>query len=415
MNSSLCTIKSQLAPQADGMLSVLAGFSPRVPFDGTARSLGSSGRTTPRGSTPRGRSTWDADLATLDFDPKLATKIMAKRKQAQARSGLFKTGLDIATAGMQVDMKRMAKEREREADKAYHQEVQARAALFDAVDDAVQNRRRQMQKDCVEFSLASLRKESRREYALSDPDQLKRDFPARREGHEVPFSSMQKFEGELATDPEEIKERRKQMSSWLSAQVQVKQDRAERAAEIDRRVDEAYMQSNYLRIACEEAVVQELNEETLETARENRALASARSARRKAAQEKDNTATLEHCANVVEFNLMRERHDFDIGLTGRKRDYKRCSHEEEQGMWDTNAALVQMHADEKKAMAHVDDEYVKIGAAVDQLGEAVEERLADIHLKQRLTLDVDNKRLAKEQRERALKEKAEYHSFACSC
>lgn len=289
-----------------------------------------------------------------------------------------------------------------------------KAALFDAVDIAVQDHRRQKHKDCVEFSLVNLRKEYRREWSLSDPDQLKRDFPARREGHAVAFSSMQKFEGELAGEPEEIKERKKETAIWLLEQMQGKRGRAEVADEMERRDDEAYKQSNYLRDACEVAATQERKEETFQTARENQELAVARSARRQAAQARDNAATLEHCANLSEYNLMRERHDFDIGSTGRKRDYKRCSYEEEQGMWNTNAGLVQMHADERKALGHIDDEYVKIGMAVDMIGQATEEKIADIQVKQRLCIDAENKRLAKEQRDKAFKEKVEYRSFACS-
>lgn len=404
-----------MAPKADVMLSVLAGFSPRVPLDGTFGSLGSSARTTPREQrtmTPRSRGALDPDLAPLDFDPKYATKIMERRKRAKERDrSLKRAGHDITTLGVQVDAKRMVNDIERDADKIYCQEMQMKAKLFDLVDETVQDRRRQMQKDCIDFSLTNLRKEQRREWSLSDPQQLRKDFPARREGYDVPFSSMQKFEGELAACPEEIKQRKKQMSLWLRSQCQEKQERAAALDEQDKLRDKAYAQSNYLREACELADVQERKEETLLTARENEKLVIDRKARRQAAREKDNAATLAHCANVADFNLMRERHDFDIGSTGRRRDYKRCSYEEEQEMWDTNAALVQKHADEKKALSHVDDLYVEIGMAVDMIGQATEEKMADMNMKRRIQLDSDNIRLAKEQREKALKEKSQYHSF----
>jgi len=267
----------------------------------------------------------------------------------------------------------------------------------------------------VNYSLQHLRKDQRREFHLSDPQQLKTDRPGRIEGSAQGMSSMQKFEGESmmgGRTPEAMREYRQQQVRYLMAQMADKKLKADAEKETDRRHDEALSNANELRCSCEAAEMQERKAEMLETRRINEGIASARSARRSAAQAKEASATQEHMVNEVERNLMRERHDYTIGLNGKKRDYKRCSYEEEVASWDVNRALVQAKLNRKQSETNADVGFCKIGSAVCILEAASDEAFEVQSIRRRQEFDAANRVLAQEQKERGAKEKSEYTSFA---
>merc|ERR1711972_1264644 len=100
------------------------------------------------------------------------------------------------------------------------------------------------------------------------------------------------------------------------------------------------------------------------------------------------------------------------GTNGKKRDYKRSTYEQEQEMWDTNAQIMRAKMEDKRAQRHVDEGYKKIDETVDALGKLVEDGFAKQNIQRRQQFDAANVKLAQEQRERALKEKAAYCSYA---
>lgn len=391
------------------MLSCLCGFSPRVP----PSALPSPGRSLPFAS-PRGL---DADLGHLDHDPKLAAKIMQKRQKEAERSNnrltprMQRIGLDIAALNRQVADKRVAEHIDDWKDKQILDDMRLKGDLIKQAEETIQADRRQQQMECVNFSLQSLRKDQRREYHLSDPQQLKFDTPARVEGTTPALSSMQRFEGELGVSPEVKKEKRDQQVRWLMSQMAEKKLRDQLEKDQDRRHDEALLKANELRAACTLAGLQEAKAEVMENAKANEQIASARSARIQSAREKEISARKDHAMNVTEHNTMREKHDYSIGLNGKKRDYKRCSYEEEIAAWELNKALAQAKRNRARNEVDTDGQYRRIGGAMERIGNLNEALWMKKNIELRQKYDAANKILAQEKQEKDSKDKEIYHSY----
>lgn len=360
----------------------------------------------------------DADLAHLSYDPDLAAKIMRRRQRERDRSSNLLTprirqaGLDISALDAQVRAKRAAAEAQRGQDEQYQLAMMLKGKIVGTAESLLHAEATAKQKECVEFSLASLKKEQRREFHLSDPRALRKELPPFADGSPPSISSMQKFEGEDPASPDKMREKRQAQASWLLAQMAEKKLRDQAEKDMDRRDDAALIEANNLRHACEAAEMQEMRQDLLDTARENQQMASARSAKNQAVREKETASTLEHIKNESEHNLMRERHDYSIGLNGKKRDYKRSSEEEEKRAWDFNRALVQSKIDQRRAQSNADEGYRKVGLAVDAIGKTAEEEYWKGKVRQRQKLDDANKALALEQKEQAAQEKEIYKCFA---
>jgi len=416
----LTSFASPRVPQASGMLSCLGGFSPRIP---TSAILGGCVSTLPSPgpsyafSSPRGI---DDDLLHLEHDPKLAAKIMRKRQQEADRCGsrltprMQRIGLDIAALNVQVAEKKVQGEDMQRLDQQQLGDMRFKGELVKQAEALVQADRRQQQTDCVNFSLQHLKKEQRREWYLSDPQQLKTDRPARIEGFTPALSSMQKFAGEQGSCPNMQKEKRQEQVSWLMAQMAEKKLREEVDKDRDRDQDAALLRANDHRIICELADMQEHRAEVLETAKANEQIAICKSARQKSWRERELSGKKEHMARTVEHNLMREKHDFTIGLNGKRRDYKRCSYEEEVQAWETNRGLVQAKRDRERGEADTDSEYRQIGIAMRKVGDLNEAVWHQTNMHRRQAYDTANVLLAQEKKDKESKEKEEYPSFAAS-
>lgn len=427
--AALCSMAASPAvPQAHGMLSCLGGFSPRVPSVGVQPSPGRG--TLPSNAYPSpGAASLscftsprqiESDLAHIDYDPKLISTIQRKREQEMQRCTnrltprMQKIGLDIAALNKQVAEKQSRTEASKGEDAMYLEAMKVKGDLVRQAEEIVQNDRRAQQKECVDFSLQNLRTEQRREFYLNDPNMLKKETPARVPGIVPPMSSMQKFQGELDLDPQKKKERRQNTCDWLAAQVAEKKLKAELEKDLDRQHDEALSRADQYRSICEAAVHQDRHQEVLETARENIAMASARSNRQLSARDRLLAAKTEHMKNVMEHNLIREKHDYSIGLTGRKRDYKRSSYEEECKAWEVNKNLAQAKRDRARHSVDNDGFYSQIGMTFEYLGNLNEAQWMKERLDRRQQIDETNKILAQERREVDRKEKLEYTAFAPS-
>lgn len=408
---ALSSMASPSAPQADGMLACLGGFSPRMPLSAM--------------STPRPSPQWSQTLTGVDYDlehlahnPDLTAKIMKKRQQERDRNSnrltprMQRIGLDIAALDAQVARKKAVAGVQKAVDDRYMAGMELKHKLIGQVEVEKQRSARQEQCDCVKYSLDNLAQHQRREWDLSDPMQLKREKPARMEGSTPPISSMQMFEGEFGVSPQVRREKRNNQVEWLMAQMAEKKLREEAEKAVEQADHVSAQEANVLRLECERAALQEQQAEVLETARVNQEMTSARSARRETARLKEIDAVETHQAQEMEHNLMRERHDYTIGANGKKRDYKRCSYEEEKEAWSTNLALVQAKAERKKAEVEDAKYYNKLSHYSDVLGVEYESAWHRMNSHRRRQFDDANKALAQEKKDRDAREKEEYKSFA---
>jgi hypothetical protein len=350
----------------------------------------------------------------MTHDPKLVSKIMAKREQEKSRNTMRRAGLDIAACDQMKSMKRAASEAALREDKEHGWQLQTQGRIGDAVAAILEDKARKTHRECVEYSLANLRKENRREWYLSDPNQLKNDVPSRRDGYEVPLCSFQKFEGETMGNPEIIKEKNQAQSAWLASQVAEKKARHENLRFLEKVDDEALLNANSLRHVVEAAKQEDYKEDLKEIVKENQELALAKKAREDAWRLQNQQANDAHCAYSNERNLARERHDFEVGADGKRRDCKRSTYEEEQDVWDYNAAQLVGKRAEKQAAAQIDVHHAQIDGHLDMVTKALDDEKARRIRARREEIELFNKAIAQEKRQRDATEKAGYGSFTLS-
>jgi hypothetical protein len=342
---------------------------------------------------------------------------MAKREQEQlrnSRKGFRMAGLDIAHCDTMKTMKRAASEASLREDKEHGRLLQTEERVANAVAAILEDKTRKTHRECVEYSLANLRKENRREYYLSDPNQLKNDLPIRREGYKVPMCSFQEFEGESGEAPEAIKKKYQEHSAWINSQMAEKKARHENARDLDRFDDEALLYANHLRHACEAAKQEEYTEELKDIVRTNQQLALEKRAREDAWRVKNQKANDEHSATTVVHNLARERHDFEIGADGKRRDCKRQTIEEEQDCWDYNALQMVGKVAEKRAEAKFHADHAQIDNHLDMVTKALDDEKARRIRARREEIEAFNRGLVQQKKQRDATEKAGYGQFSLS-
>jgi len=149
-------------------------------------------------------------------------------------------GLDVQTLNEQVDQKRADK-----ADNDFEESEWAEQSKFvvrhmDALEVEQDRVRRELEAEARSFSLQNLSKEQRREYALSDPDGLKKSELTRTGDHDerLGIASVQIMSGEDLLQRERQKQQHKQQRSWIEQQIYEKQcQKAEEAREEAEYVD----------------------------------------------------------------------------------------------------------------------------------------------------------------------------------
>jgi hypothetical protein len=325
--------------------------------------------------------------------------------------GIRAAGLDIAHCAQMTTMKRAASEAALREDREHGMLLQTQERISTAVAAILEDKKRATHRECVEYSLANLRKEDRREYHLSDPHHLKKDLPIRREGYEVPKCSMQKFEGEEGESLEVVKAKYQDHSAWIEAQKAEKLARHENLRQIDKAEDDALLYANHLRHACEAAQQEDTTADLKDMVKFNQQQALAKKAREEAWRAKNAKANEEHSATTTAHNLARERHDFEIGADGKRRDCKRCTFEEEQDCWDYNAAQLVGKLADKRAAVQIDAEHDQIHSHVDMVTKALDDEKARRIRARREETEAFNKRLAQEKRARDATAKASYGQY----
>mmetsp|Transcript_45606 Transcript_45606/g.130121 ORF Transcript_45606/g.130121 Transcript_45606/m.130121 type:complete len:390 (+) Transcript_45606:79-1248(+) len=291
-----------------------------------------------------------ADLEHLAHDRDLTDKIVRKRQEEmQRRTKLLDPrkrtmGADHAALDAQIMEKRAAAEAEVLEEREHAQGQLMQDHVLQTLEGVKQAAMRERHKAAVDYSLANLTRERRREYELSDPSQLKKTGPIDIDDQErIGPSSFQRFQGEGAVDQKGHKKKvQGQVRDALLQQMQEKQARERAEREADRQYDEQALTASHVRAFCEQSELRDRRQDKLEEAAENRQLAAQHADRRQARLDRDAAERARHVENVRGDERMREAVDYKANpFTGRvARDFKRLSPEDEQHAYNQRAQQV---------------------------------------------------------------------------
>mmetsp|Transcript_4253 Transcript_4253/g.9714 ORF Transcript_4253/g.9714 Transcript_4253/m.9714 type:complete len:382 (-) Transcript_4253:56-1201(-) len=278
-----------------------------------------------------------ADLEHLTYDSALTSKIMRKRQEEMARRTKlldrrkFAFGVDHSNLDEQVAQKRLAREAEAAEEAKFAEGQLVQDHVLQALEGIKQSQTKERQKACQDFSLTNLRKEDRREYALSDPHMLKKDKPLNDRTGAMGPSSFQKFEGEQAEDPKAHKKAIcRQTRDYLEQQIQEKKAREQAERDADRHYDKHTMMASQVRAYCEHAEDMERKQDKLDEAAYNKELAEIHARRRQAKSARDASETNEHVKNMRDSDFLNEAVPYVIGPNGKIQEYRKMTVEDEQ-------------------------------------------------------------------------------------
>lgn len=340
----------------------------------------------------------------MGHDPALVNKIMARRNlemkyraQIRENSRTRGRGADHSALDEQIQDKLAAKAKEREADLSYDRMRIAADQVLQVCTSIRAEAVREREKATMQYSLDNHRKETRREYSLSDPTSLRRERPIR-EGDNDPHlgpSSIQVFEGEKGekSKGENKKAVQRAQRDWLAAQVAEKKAIQEELKRQDLVLDEEAARANEIRGLVEVANAQEQVEDKKIEAQENLRIAQEHKERRKQQRDKEAAATQAHVFGQLQDERMTEVVDYALGVDGRlmKGEYKRLSIEEEANVYATNARLIK--AKHERARAEKAEELVMKQQQMDAdaVLNAIEESKAQGAIARRKKIEEDNK------------------------
>mmetsp|Transcript_40166 Transcript_40166/g.93337 ORF Transcript_40166/g.93337 Transcript_40166/m.93337 type:complete len:399 (+) Transcript_40166:59-1255(+) len=317
-----------------------------------------------------------ADLTPCAHDRDLTERIMRKRQEEmQRRTKLLdprkrQFGVDHAVLDAQLREKRAAQEAEVEEESRHAEAQLLQDHVLHHLEGLKQAAMRSRHKAATEFSLAHLHKETRREYALSDPNGLKKDRPIDVDDKSLGPSCFQTFEGQADADPS-IRKRaqQQQVRDYLQQQIREKHEREQAEREQSRRFDEEAIAACQVRSYCEHAEREERRLDKIDEAAHNRQLAEVHSKRRQARAEKEAEDKARHVEHVKE--SLRE-------APGKERtDCKRLTIDEEQEHYNAMAMQVLEKQIRRQAELAEEAEHAQAtatGAAVLSALEAERER-----------------------------------------
>lgn len=145
-------------------------------------------------------------------------------------------GIDVEALNRQVEEKRTKAAEEQDKDKEADRQALLVAERGMLLERQVELQRRQRACDDAAYNHAYQRKQFRREYDLSNPDNLKNDLPVR-VGDSDPrlgVSSIQVLHGEDPDYGRRVTLQKKQQRDWCVAQTQEKESGRHQAAQSDR-------------------------------------------------------------------------------------------------------------------------------------------------------------------------------------
>eukprot|EP00928_Gymnodinium_smaydae_P070078 TRINITY_DN54013_c0_g1_i1.p2 TRINITY_DN54013_c0_g1~~TRINITY_DN54013_c0_g1_i1.p2 ORF type:complete len:379 (-),score=107.54 TRINITY_DN54013_c0_g1_i1:83-1219(-) len=290
-----------------------------------------------------------ADLEHISYDQALTRKIMAKREAEMARRAKLldprtrQRGVAHHVLDAQVEEKRSRQSGDDE-EEAYHAHA---AVLQEQVAQACEIMKAQGTRDrhkaALEYSTQHLGKEQRREYHLSDPNELRNERVRSAEELAQLGPACCQSIGEVKSEMD-ARRRQKQLETraWLQEQMREKEERAAQEREIDLKFDREAEFANQIRSVCEQAAIDEARQDKIQEAEDNKRIAEEHRQRRMNQFQKHLDANARHVDSIVNSDRMKETVDYAIGSHGKllRTEYKRPSIEEEQDVHDTNAFQV---------------------------------------------------------------------------
>jgi hypothetical protein len=284
----------------------------------------------------------DADLTHLDAA--MAARIMARRQTELARRQRL---LDPRRRTIGQDMEALKAQVGEMATNRHNsvvddKDAQAEAMYLDSM--AIEQERERAaevkadEKDLVAFNRKHTRKETRKEYWMSDPDGLKRDKPLSPEEIDSLGQSAVLAYGGYSEPPNHLQEKQAYLRACLSEQIEEKKHERALEAEMDVAHADAAERANTLRLFIEQEKQRESQEEAANIQQFNTSLARTVQQQRKAFREKEDNAKFAE----LEFNktsqLLNEA-EFVLGPDGRilPDSFKRMTVEQTQAILDEQA------------------------------------------------------------------------------
>jgi len=341
--------------------------------------------------------TMHPDLAHID-DQGLVAKITAKREEEKARRQRFfdvkarAIGLDTATLARQLEEKKWQQEAEKVAEAQHAQSAILCDQIAMVCEHEKQNQARARQVEAVEFSKKHLRKENRREFALSDPDYLKKDRPAR-EGDDDPRcgpASIQKFDGEAIEADKTINKKNYHnlQASWLIEQMEEKKAIKEAERQKEAAYDDQVIMANHIRGVMETHIDATKRSNKKAESDYNLNLASEHRDRKHYRIQQEAAASSLHVTNTLNDPVLNEQKGGIKGMT----------QEQKSDVYEYNRMQMQIKRDAKRAEQHAEIRHAQsVEEAVAVMG-SIEHHKAQLEVQRRRAMDQENSVIAQAQR-----------------
>jgi hypothetical protein len=341
--------------------------------------------------------TMHPDLAHVD-DQSLVQKIMAKRQDEQARRHRFfdvkarAIGLDTATLARQLEEKRAQQQAEKETEAQHAQSAIMCDQIAMVCEHEKQQFARKLQQEAVEFSQKNLRKENRREFALSDPESLKKDRPAR-EGDDDPRcgpASIQKFDGEAIEADRTVNKKGYQnlQKQWLIEQMEEKRAIKEAEAQKDAAYDDQVIMANHIRGVMETHIAKNQRVAKKAESDYNLGLAAEHRDRKHLQVQKEAQASAFHVTKIVNDPMLNESAGGIKGMTA----------EQKSDVYEYNLMQMQHKRNVKRAEKEEEIRHAQsVEQAVAVMG-SIEHQKAQLEMQRRKMMDHENSVIAQAHR-----------------
>lgn len=365
--------------------------------------------------------TLHADLEHLSFDSKLTGKIMAKRQAEMARRSRIldprkrQYGVSHDVLDNQVAEKRDAAQATAAEDEYYTKATILQEQVAQVCETLKAKGTRERHKAVIEFSQKNLLKDTRREYALSDPNELKKErMLTEEEMAQYGPSSMMSLGETPEAQHAKTKAKQAQTRSWLMDQMKEKEERfaAERA--IDLKHDQDMMLANQVRAVAEKAAKEEAREEKLQEVADNFVIADKHRQRYENKLNKNIMANTRHVDSINSDPVLLEQHDHVYGSNGKllKHGFRRMSQDQYQDLWNQNAGLVMEKNNRKAAEKYDNKDEMALATRASEVLQVVENEKVRMVKDRRVAAEEHNQVLAAQKRERDMHEMRTYKSFS---
>lgn len=337
---------------------------------------------------------------------------MHRRNKLLNNTRSFKYGVDHASLDQQLMEKRAKLDGDWEEDEYYGKTVVLQEQVAQACEEIKAAAARERKKETVAYSLANLRKEQRREYHLSDPNELKKERILTEEEIRS-FGPSSMMMGERVEDAlAKKKDKQMQTRAWLQEQMREKAERQVAARELDLRYDQEMLLANEVRGLCEQAAQVERREEKCAEAADNKEIAEQHRQRRQMKLNKNIMMNDSHVNFIMNNNRMQEKYDYSTGLNYRKStEYRPFSQAERQDIHNCNATQILNKRVQKRAEQLQEGEQAALNMTVDELLGAVEAEKKRMVLERRLKAEEENRILAANKAHKDIVERRKYLSF----